>query len=100
VVGPTSIGTSVMSMSASCLNWWYMLGSFFLMCSAPADRRLLIQAMSRNTPPCGLPRPSRTSRMILRATWSRVRSSGGRREFLSPCVYFQPSSSLSAVELL
>src|SRR5206468_4203929 len=23
-----------MSMSASCLNWWYMLGSFFLICSA------------------------------------------------------------------
>ena len=34
-----------------------------------------------------------------RATWSRVSSSGGRRAFLSPCVYRQPSSSLSAVEL-
>ena len=46
----------------------------------------LIQAMSRNTPPCGLPRPAFTSRMMQRATWSRVSSSGGRRAFLSPWV--------------
>ena len=30
-----------MSMSASCLNWWYMLGSFFLMCSARVREPLL-----------------------------------------------------------
>ena len=27
-----------------------------------------------------------TSRLMQRATWSRVSSSGGRRAFLSPCV--------------
>ncbi len=71
-------------MSASCLNWWYMLGSFFLMCSAALGSFSLIQAMSRKTPPCGLPLPSLTSRLMQRATWSRVSSSGGRRAFLSP----------------
>ena len=44
----------------------------------------LIQAMSRKTPPCGLPRPSLTSRTMQRATWSRVSSSGGRRASRSP----------------
>ena len=41
MVGPTSIGSLVMSMSASCLNWWYMLGSFCLMCSAAFGDLLL-----------------------------------------------------------
>ena len=36
-------------------------------------------AMSRIAPPCGLPRPASTSRMIAFATTSRVSSSGGRR---------------------
>ena len=53
---------------------------------ARSGSRFLIHAMSRNTPPCGLPRPSLTSRTMQRATWSRVSSSGGRRAFLSPCV--------------
>ena len=30
-----------MSMSASCLNWWYMLGSLRLMCSAALGMSLL-----------------------------------------------------------
>ena len=36
----------------------------------------MIHEMSRNTPPCGLPRPSLTSRMMQRATWSRVEQLG------------------------
>ena len=43
-----------------------------------ASRR---EAMSRNTPPCGLPRPAFTSALIARATSSRGSSSGGRRLF-------------------
>ena len=35
-----------------------MLGSFFLMCSSPLESLFLIQAISRKTPPCGLPRPA------------------------------------------
>ncbi len=53
VVGPISIGSLVMSRLASCMNWWYMLGSFFLMCSAALGIFSLIQEMSRKTPPCG-----------------------------------------------
>jgi hypothetical protein len=86
-----------MSMPASSLNWWYMLGSFRLMCSSPFGMRDLIQEMSRNTPPCGLPRPSRISRTMQRETWSRVSSSGGRRAALSPWQYRHPSSSSLAV---
>ena len=66
--GPTSIGSSVMSRFASCLNWWYMLGSLRLMWSAALGSFFLIHAMSRNTPPCGLPRPALTSRLMQRAT--------------------------------
>src|SRR3979490_126838 len=73
-----------MSMSASLRNWWYMLGSFFLITSSAFGSLRLIQEMSRKTPPCGLPRPSRISRMMQRATWSRVRSSGGLRALLAP----------------
>src|ERR1043166_5985922 len=68
-----------MSMPASCMNWWYMLGNFFLMCASEFGIFSLIQAISRKTPPCGEPRPSFTSRTIMRATWSRVSSSGGRK---------------------
>ena len=42
------------------------------MCSAAFGIFSLIHEMSRNTPPCGLPRPAFTSRMMQRATWSRV----------------------------
>ena len=52
-----------MSRSASSLNWWYMLGSLRLMCSAPLGSFSLIHAMSRKTPPCGDPRPALTSRI-------------------------------------
>src|SRR6266478_5011582 len=65
-----------MSISASLRNWWYMLGSFFLISSSAFGSLFLIQEMSRNTPPCGLPRPSRISRTMQRATWSRVSSAG------------------------
>src|SRR5919198_1355049 len=54
-----------------------MLGSFCLMYSGPC-----FEAISRNTPPCSVPRPSAISRTIALATTSRVRSSGGRRFFL------------------
>ena len=47
--------------------------------------------MSRNTPPCGEPRPAFTSAVIARATSSRVSSSGGRRAVLSP---FEPAVGL------
>jgi hypothetical protein len=42
------------------------------MCSAAFGIFSLIHEMSRNTPPCGLPRPAFTSRLMQRATWSRV----------------------------
>src|SRR5215471_17192221 len=45
-----------MSMSPSSLNWWYMLGSLRLMCASAFESFFVIHAMSRNTPPCGLPR--------------------------------------------
>src|SRR6266704_3563860 len=51
MVGPTSICVVVMSTSASCLNWWNMLGRRRRMYSA--GRRV---AISRYTPPWGLPR--------------------------------------------
>ena len=90
-MGPTSIGSFVMSTSASSLNWWYIDGSFLRISSG--DRR---EAMSRNTPPCGLPRPAFTSELIARATSSRGSSSGGRR-LLSGSVYQRsPSASLVA----
>ena len=80
-----------MSTSASSLNWWYIDGSFLRISSG--DRR---EAMSRNTPPCGLPRPALTSELIARATSSRGSSSGGRR-LLSGSVYQRsPSASLVA----
>ena len=40
------------------------------------------EAMSRNTPPWGVPRPAFTSVLIARATSSRGSSSGGRRPAL------------------
>src|SRR2546428_10106758 len=52
-----------------------MLGSFFLICSAAFGIFSLIQEISRKTPPCGLPRPALTSRMMQRATTSRDRKS-------------------------
>src|SRR4029078_4395440 len=76
-----------------------MLGNFFFICSAALGNLFLIHEISKNTPLCGLPLPSLISRTIHRATWSRVRSSGGRLALRSPCVYFHPSSSLSAVWL-
>ena len=51
-LGPTSIGSLVMSTSPSSLNWWYIAGSLRLMSSAV--RR---EWMSRNTPPVGAPPP-------------------------------------------
>jgi hypothetical protein len=81
-----------MSTSASSLNWWYMPGSRRLMKSA--GRR---EAMSRKAPPCGEPRPAFTSARIDRATTSRVKSSGGRRAFLSPSSQREASSTVSAV---
>lgn len=49
------------------------------MCSAALGIFSLIHEMSRNTPLCGLPRPSFISRtMEPAATWSLVKSSGGR----------------------
>jgi hypothetical protein len=48
------------------LNWWYIDGSFRRISSA--GRR---EAMSRNTPPRGDPRPALTSALIDRATSSR-----------------------------
>src|SRR3712207_7479877 len=65
-----------MSTSASSLNWWYIEGSRRRTYSA--GRR---DAMSRNTPPCGEPRPALTSLLMARATSSRGSSSGGRRLF-------------------
>ena len=44
------------------------------------------EAMSRKTPPCGVPRPALTSELIARATSSRGSSSGGRW-LLSGSVY-------------
>ena len=80
-----------MSTSASSLNWWYIDGSRFWISSAGSR-----EAMSRNTPPCGLPRPALTSELIARATSSRGSSSGGRR-LLSGSVYQRsPSSSVVA----
>ena len=70
-----------MSTSASSLNWWYIDGSRLRISSAGSR-----VAMSRKTPPCGLPRPALTSELIARATSSRGSSSGGRR-LLSGSVY-------------
>src|SRR6266496_3315774 len=81
-----------MSTSASSLNWWYMPGSRRLMSSA-----LRREAMSRNTPPCGLPRPSLTSLLIARATSSRGSRSGVRRLPLRSVYQRSASSSVSAV---
>ena len=62
---------AVMSTSASSLNWWYIDGSRLRMNSGV--RR---EAMSRKTPPCGLPRPALTSALIARATSSRGQQLG------------------------
>src|SRR2546423_825454 len=54
-------------------------------------------ATSRNTPPCGEPRPCRTSLLIARATSSRGRSSGGLRLLAWSVYQRSASSSVSAV---
>ena len=54
-------------------------------------------AMSKNTPPWGLPRPAFTSLLIERATSSRGRSSGGRRPAEWSSYHLSASSSESAV---
>ncbi|SKT95959.1 Uncharacterised protein [Mycobacteroides abscessus subsp. abscessus] len=64
----------VMSTSASSLNWWYIDGSRFLISSVG-----MREAMSRYTPPCGVPRPALTSALMARATSSRGSRSGVRR---------------------
>ena len=83
-----------MSTSASSRNWWYIEGSRLRMYSA--DRR---DAMSRKTPPCGVPRPAFTSLLMARATSSRGSSSGGRRLFFLSSYQRSASSSVSAVSL-
>src|SRR4051794_22500440 len=80
-----------MSTSASSLNWWYIDGSLRRMTSAGS--RL---AISRNTPPCGEPRPALTSELIARATSSRGSRSGVRRFFSWSVYQRSASSSLSA----
>jgi hypothetical protein len=62
-----------------------------------ASRRV---AMSRKTPPCGLPRPAFTSALIARATSSRGSSSGGRRLFFLSVYQRSASASESAVSFL
>ena len=52
--------------------------------------------MSRNTPPCGDPRPALTSALIDRATSSRGSSSGGRRLLAWSVYQRSASSSVSA----
>ncbi len=86
------MASAVMSTPASSLNWWYIEGSRRRMYSAV--RRV---AMSRKTPPWGLPRPALTSLLIDRATSSRGRSSGGRRPAAWSSYHLSPSSSESAV---
>src|SRR5882762_9384022 len=78
---------AVISTSASSLNWWYIEGSRRWISSA--GMRL---EMSRNTPPCGDPRPALTSELIARATSSRGNRSGVRR-LLSGSVYQRSASS-------
>src|SRR3990167_1117445 len=55
--------------------------------------------MSRNTPPCSVPRPALTSELIARATSSRGSRSGVRRFFLSS-YQASASCSVSAVSAL
>ena len=86
------MASAVMSTPASSLNWWYIDGSRRRMSSAV--RRV---AMSRNTPPWGLPRPAFTSLLMERATSSRGSSSGGRRPAVWSSYHLSPSSSVSAV---
>ena len=86
------MGSAVMSTPASSLNWWYIDGRRRRMYSAL--RRV---AMSRKTPPWGLPRPPFTSELIDRATSSRGSSSGGRRLLMWSSYQRSASSSVSAV---
>ena len=55
------------------------------------------EAMSKKTPPCGLPRPAFTSVLMARATSSRGSSSGGRRPAVWSSYQRSASSSVSAV---
>ena len=62
-----------------------------------ALRRL---AMSRKTPPCGLPRPALTSELMARATSSRGRRSGVRPLLAWSSYQRSASSSVLAVSAL
>ena len=81
-----------MSTPASSMNWWYIEGRRRRMYSAV--RRL---AMSRYTPPCGLPLPAFTSELMARATSSRGSRSGVRRLLVWSSYHRSASSSVSAV---
>jgi hypothetical protein len=59
-----------------------------------ASRR---EAMSRKTPPWGLPRPALTSALIARATSSLGRRSGVRRFLALSSYQASASASVSAV---
>ena len=76
------MGVVVMSMSASCLNWWYM--SYLMMCFEASGSFSLIHEMSRN-PPCGFPPfadlAQDASRHVIPG-----QQFGGRRAVLSPWV--------------
>ena len=74
------------------MNWWYIDGRRLRITSG--GRRV---AMSRNTPPCGLPRPALTSELIDLATSSRGSNSGGRLLFTWSSYQRSASSSVSAV---
>ncbi len=86
------MGSVVMSTPASSMNWWYIDGKRRRMNSG-----LRREAMSKNTPPWGLPRPAFTSVLIARATSSRGSSSGGRRPAVWSSYHLSASSSVSAV---
>ena len=86
------MGSAVMSTPASSMNWWYMEGRRRRMYSGV--RR---DAMSRKTPPWGLPRPAFTSELMARATSSRGSRSGVRRLLLWSSYQASASSSVSAV---
>src|SRR5215469_16772756 len=80
-----------MSTSASSLNWWYIDGSRLSISSAGSR-----EAISKNTPPCGDPRPALTSALLALATSSRGSSSGGRLLWSGSAYQRSASSSVSA----
>ena len=73
------------------MNWWYIDGSRRLISSDGS-----LDAMSRNTPPCGVPRPAFTSELIARATSSRGSRSGVRRAESLSLSHWSASSCVSA----